>query len=354
MFCPECGKELPDGSLFCGACGTSLARNRQLSDRGASGEAGSPVHIMQSSSDRTSQVQEAVSDLRRSLKKDKRQLIRLALPALFIVVIGLLGDVGYTVFMDLNNDDSFLIPAQILGLAGPVAAVVVAYIWCREEKLSPILLAAIFFAEALFSDTVFMWIRDPIMYGLEDLLGSETVLYMILESFIVAGLFEEFSKYLIPRLLTVKSRSMTRPYHAVVIMVMSAVGFSVAENVIYIYNHNGLSTAATRCSAFFTGHLSFGILMGLIYAHALCLSSAGRDKEAKRFRILSIVIPAAFHGLYDLILSMEPGIIDTIQMIYTAVLFALLYQVTRKLSRNNRPMCTAQMMPADHHTTDHS
>ena len=32
MFCPNCGKELPDGSKFCGFCGADISKEQKGND----------------------------------------------------------------------------------------------------------------------------------------------------------------------------------------------------------------------------------------------------------------------------------------------------------------------------------
>ncbi len=137
---------------------------------------------------------------------------------------------------------------------------------------------------------------------LEALFREEDLLYTLIHWFLVVGLSEEFCKYLMMRLRTWKSPDFNCMYDALVYSAAVSGGFALAENVMYGFRY-GMGVLFIRAVVSIPAHICFSVFMGTWYALARRFSAGGDAAKARQAHLLSVFIPAAAHGAFDLLAS---------------------------------------------------
>jgi RsiW-degrading membrane proteinase PrsW (M82 family) len=125
-----------------------------------------------------------------------------------------------------------------------------------------------------------------------------TPLYYALMSFFVVAVSEEGCKFVMLRLRTWNHPAFDFRFDGIVYGVMVGVGFATLENILYVLGA-GFSTGVARALLSVPGHVSWGVFMGYYYGRAKAYAIAGNEKESRRNLVLSLLIPIAWHGIYD-------------------------------------------------------
>ena len=122
-------------------------------------------------------------------------------------------------------------------------------------------------------------------------------------------------------------------YDGVVYAVFVSLGFALWENISYVL-HFGFSTALVRAVTAIPGHSCFGVFMGVFYGISKRYANAGLDQQAKRFRILAVLLPTLLHGAYDYIASTPTG--NGYFIIFILILFAVSYALVSRASKTDQ------------------
>ncbi|MEJ8843783.1 PrsW family glutamic-type intramembrane protease [Lacibacter sp. H375] len=132
----------------------------------------------------------------------------------------------------------------------------------------------------------------------ERLMGGG-ILYTAVFAYIIVGLSEEWSKYIMLRSYAYPRKSFDEPFDGIVYSVMIGMGFATVENILYVQQH-GLGTAVVRMFLSVPAHATFAVLMGYF---------AGKAKfkpERRKFYLFTGIFWAAFfHGTYDFFLFLQ-------------------------------------------------
>jgi RsiW-degrading membrane proteinase PrsW (M82 family) len=132
----------------------------------------------------------------------------------------------------------------------------------------------------------------------ERLMG-EGILYTAVFAYLIVGLSEEWSKYIMLRSYAYPRKSFDEPFDGIVYSVMIGMGFATVENILYVQQH-GLGTAVVRMFLSVPAHATFAVLMGYF---------AGKAKfkpERRKFYLFTGIFWAAFfHGTYDFFLFLQ-------------------------------------------------
>lgn len=121
--------------------------------------------------------------------------------------------------------------------------------------------------------------------------------------FLEIALVEEFSKWIMIRLIGYKNKEFDQLYDIIVYSVFVALGFAAIENILYVIQ-GGFSLGIYRALFSVPGHACFGVFMG--YFLALAKTNEKKDKFKYRFfMILSILVPALLHTFYNFCLMRE-------------------------------------------------
>jgi RsiW-degrading membrane proteinase PrsW (M82 family) len=127
-------------------------------------------------------------------------------------------------------------------------------------------------------------------------LMGEGVLYTAVFAFLIVGLSEEASKFLVIRYVPYRRRAFDDPFDGIIYSVMAGMGFATLENIGYVLEH-GLGTGIMRMFLSVPAHGTFAVLMG--YHIGLARFDAANKRK---HMILAIFWPVLFHGTYDFFL----------------------------------------------------
>jgi RsiW-degrading membrane proteinase PrsW (M82 family) len=124
-----------------------------------------------------------------------------------------------------------------------------------------------------------------------------------IKAFLVVGLTEEFSKYIIVRYFAQPNKAFNEPYDGIMYAVMISMGFAATENVLYVLE-GGYITGFLRAFTAVPAHATFGILMGYF------MGKAKFSKNRTKLNLLGLLLAVTFHGFYDFFLFIDfiPGI----------------------------------------------
>jgi RsiW-degrading membrane proteinase PrsW (M82 family) len=91
-----------------------------------------------------------------------------------------------------------------------------------------------------------------------------------------------------------KDREIDEPFDWIVYAVTVSLGFAMVENVSYVLA-GGVAVGLARALTSVPSHALNGTIMG----HRLALASCLRGGAARRQRVLALIEPTLWHGLYD-------------------------------------------------------
>lgn len=124
-------------------------------------------------------------------------------------------------------------------------------------------------------------------------LAGKTLVEMAIFAYLVVGLSEEGSKYLMLRLFAYRRRSFDEPFDGIVYAIMVGMGFATLENIGYVLQH-GMGTGILRMFLSVPAHATFAVLMGYYLGKAK-FDPVNRTK----YLFLSLFWPVIFHGTFD-------------------------------------------------------
>jgi protease PrsW len=137
---------------------------------------------------------------------------------------------------------------------------------------------------------------DPV---LNNFFTSKTIYYYAAFAYIVVGLSEELSKFLMLRWYAYPKKAFDEPMDGIVYSVMVSMGFATLENVLYV-QQGGLQVALLRMFLSVPAHAAFAVLMGYY------VGLAKFNKERSGILLVKGVLAAAFfHGSFDFFLFIQ-------------------------------------------------
>ncbi|MBO4819097.1 MAG: PrsW family intramembrane metalloprotease [Firmicutes bacterium] len=172
------------------------------------------------------------------------------------------------------------------------------------------------------------------MYVLSFFFSEPTVLYNLILYFLVVGLSEEASKYVVLRRATWNSPEFNCKFDGVVYAVTVSLGFALWENIEYVLMY-GMTTAMVRAVTAVPGHACFGVFMGIWYGLAKRCELRGDTEAAQKCKRLCIIMPAVIHGCYDFIATLTNAFATIIFVVFVAGMFVVCYTVVKRLSAND-------------------
>ena len=90
---------------------------------------------------------------------------------------------------------------------------------------------------------------------------GEGIFYTAVFAYLIVGLSEEWSKYIMLRSYAFPKKSFDEPFDGIVYSVMVGMGFATVENIGYVMQH-GMGTAILRMFLSVPAHATFAIIMG--------------------------------------------------------------------------------------------
>ena len=165
-------------------------------------------------------------------------------------------------------------------------------------------------------------------------LDPTSIIYLLLEDFIMVALVEEGGKFFVLKKLTWKHPAFNYTFDAVVYAVTASLGFAIIENIIYLLDSD-MFTAILRALLSVPGHVMYAIYMGCYYGMAKVEDTSGNEKTCKTCLIKALLIPVVLHGFYDFCLESENDLLLLAVLIFEIVLTVRGVKKLRKLSRED-------------------
>ncbi len=203
---------------------------------------------------------------------------------------------------ELINHHTKIMNLLLLAFAPVVVVILYVYYKDKYDKEPKGLLLANFLMGAVVS----IIITTIIYYGLDIVLPLKdkfSVPQQFVKAFLVVGLTEEFSKYIIIRFFAQPQRAFDEPFDGIMYAVMVSMGFAATENVLYVIE-GGYITGILRAFTAVPAHATFGILMGYF------MGKAKFSNKRIQLNLLGLLLAVTFHGFYDFFLFIDfiPGI----------------------------------------------
>jgi RsiW-degrading membrane proteinase PrsW (M82 family) len=192
---------------------------------------------------------------------------------------------------------------NVLLAVAPVLIIII-YIYYKDkyekEPKGLLLLSFIFGAIVSIIITTLLYLGFDIILPLKD---DFSVLQQFVKAFLVVGLVEEFSKYVIVRYFAQPRFAFNEPFDGIVYAVMVSMGFAATENVFYVIE-GGAGVAVLRAFTAVPAHATFGILMGYF------MGKAKFSSKRIKLNLTGLALAILFHGAYDFFLFIQfiPGI----------------------------------------------
>ncbi len=189
----------------------------------------------------------------------------------------------------------------VSALAPIVAVILYIYLKDRYEKEPLQLLFFSFVLGAIVSVIITMLI-SAVYQRVIPLHYNNNIFQEFIRAFLVVGLTEEFSKYVIIRYFAQPKKAFNEPFDGIVYAVMVSMGFAATENLMYVLG-GGYQVALVRAFTAVPAHATFGILMGYFM---------GKAKFSRNWQMLNLCglfLAVLFHGAYDffLFINFIPG-----------------------------------------------
>ena len=166
----------------------------------------------------------------------------------------------------------------------------------------------------------------------KDLNATETFIY----TFFGVGIIEEFSKWTMLYFGAYKSREYDEIYDGIVYAVFVSLGFAAFENLLYVItSQNSLMVAGLRAVTAVPAHACFGIVMGSFFSLAKISSKEGKTGNEILYLILSILVPALLHAIYDYILILGNPSLLLVGLVFVIILYICCIKKIKKESNNN-------------------
>ena len=166
-------------------------------------------------------------------------------------------------------------------------------------------------------------------------LPETSLAYQLLLYFGVVAFSEEGFKYLLLKKQTWHSPHFNCQFDGVVYAVFVSLGFAIWENIGYVLRY-GLATAMARALTAIPGHACFGVFMGVWYGVARRQEMWGYPEDARRSRVMAVVLPALLHGLYDFIATQQRESLSLVFVAFVAVLFVAAYRLAKRTASHDR------------------
>lgn len=159
---------------------------------------------------------------------------------------------------------------------------------------------------------------------------SNSILHTGIYAFLVVGLSEEFSKFLVLRYYAYTRKSFDEPMDGIVYSVMISMGFATIENIGYVTQY-GISTGILRMFLSVPAHATFAVVMGYFAGKARFDS-----QNSFRYLLTGLFWAVLFHGSFDFFLflqnspQVEPYVSDSLLFLGAVISYIIAIRLSRK------------------------
>lgn len=220
----------------------------------------------------------------------------------------------------------------------PVILILI-FVYSKDKSKEPLGLLIKLFVLGILSCFLVLAISSgmekifPFMQGeLDDKGFLDTLLY----AFIGVALVEEFCKWIMIYFKGYKSEEFDEMYDILVYSVFVSLGFAFFENILYVLGTKKLSIALLRAVSAVPGHACDAVFMGYYLNIAKQYYYKDRKDLERKNIILSIVMPATLHGIYDFCLMSGYNILVLMFIVFVIFLYSISLNKLKELSESNK------------------
>ncbi|MBO4915920.1 MAG: PrsW family intramembrane metalloprotease [Oscillospiraceae bacterium] len=174
-------------------------------------------------------------------------------------------------------------------------------------------------------------------YFVKDLFEENSLIYLIIDNFLLTALVEEGGKYVVMKKTTWRHPAFNYTFDAVLYAVTASLGFAVVENIFYVIDGD-VSTALMRAVLSVPGHAIDGLFMGYYYGMAKAAASDGDARAMKAGLKKALWVPVLLHGFYDFCLSFESEIFTIVFFAFELVITVIAIKRLKTASRTDTPV----------------
>ena len=170
----------------------------------------------------------------------------------------------------------------------------------------------------------------------QNLLQEGTLLYNFVFGFIVAALVEESFKFFFLYKFTFKNPAFNYRFDGVVYAVFVSMGFSILENVLYVFQ-GGLGVALSRALLALPLHAACGVYMGIAYGQQK-VNSLYKPASFGSVARACLPVPILIHGFYDSCAFSAENypIFLLVFVVFVILVFILTLRQLKKASQEDR------------------
>ena len=233
-------------------------------------------------------------------------------------------------------DLSMLLILLVLATIPVIAILLVVYI--KDKNKEPLALLIKLFLSGFLSCILVLVLSKamgflPFMKGTLD---EKSFLDVLLYAFIGVALVEEFCKWLMTYFIGYHHKEFDEVYDVIVYAIFVSLGFAFVENIIYVIQISNVKTALLRAISAVPSHACDAVFMGYYLSVAKQFANKKKKTKEKQYVILSIMIPALLHGIYDFCLMSNIKILIIIFIIFVVYLYTFSLMRLIRVSNNNR------------------
>ncbi len=165
-------------------------------------------------------------------------------------------------------------------------------------------------------------------------MDPNSMVYMLVENFIVIAVAEEGCKKLLLRWGSWNHQAFNYVFDGVVYGVCVALGFAGLENVLYIAGF-GMEVAVVRGLAAVPLHAICGVFMGHFYGLEKQYTVRGQMGLAKNAKFNSLLIPVLIHGFYDFAATVGSDAFAYIWLIFVVIMDVIAIKSIKKYANKD-------------------
>lgn len=214
------------------------------------------------------------------------------------------------------------------------------FIYKKDRNKEPLkILLKLFFGGVLsiFITLIVSSILEIFFPFFESNYADLNLIELVVYTFIGVALIEEGSKFIILYNFSYNSKDFDEFYDMLMYGAYVSLGFACLENILYVFQ-NGMATAIIRGIASVPGHAFFGIFMGYYLGLAKIASLNKNKRLENKNKMLSLLVPTLFHGIFDYCLFSGKMILLFIFLIFLILLYINAFKKLNRVSKINKKL----------------
>lgn len=229
----------------------------------------------------------------------------------------------------------------LLFLAGFPVGLIIAFVYMKDKNREPTELLISLFLLGILSCFLVLLIsgilEEFIPFMAKDYHKMSPV-EILLYSFFGVALIEEICKWIMVYFKGYNNKEFDEVYDIIVYAVCVSLGFAFFENLMYIIGTDGsvLGVAMLRGLSAVPGHACDAIFMGYYLSLAKQYQYKKDYNNEKKYIILSIIIPAILHGIYDYCLMSGILVLILVFLVFIVFLYTISIKKLKEMSQNNK------------------